>query len=125
MRWHSKEAISQKEYYLNPALLTGMSGKLFTNTMGMKFVRVEPGTFTMGQIDTPLPKEIRDGRGMFPSGDYDEKPLHKVTITKAFYVGACEVTNLQYELFDPGHNKLREQSGACKDDDSPVVQVNW
>jgi len=42
------------------------SSKEFTNSTGMKFVRVGPATFTMGQIDAPL---------------------HKVTITKAFYVG--------------------------------------
>jgi len=102
------------------------SSKEFTNSMGMKFVRVEPGTFTMGQIDASLPKEIRDGRGMFPGGDYDEKPVHKVTITKAFYVGVCEVTNLQYELFDEYHRALRgKDDGLSKEDDEAVINVNW
>ena len=102
------------------------SSQEFTNSMSMKFVRAEPGTFTMGQIDAPLPEEIRDGRGMFPGGDYDEKPLHKVTITKAFYVGVCEVTNLQYELFDEGHRALRgKDEGLSKEDDEAVINVSW
>ena len=53
--------------------------KTFTNTMGMKLVRIEPGSFVMGQ---------RQG------GDWDERPVHRVRISKPFYIAATEVTNL-------------------------------
>ena len=33
------------------------------------------------------------------------------------------VTNRQFELFDPGHARLRDQFSA--DDDQPVIWVNW
>ena len=42
----------------------------------MKFVLIPPGTFTMGD----------------DSGFADEKPAHRVTITHAFYMQECEVT---------------------------------
>ena len=101
------------------------ASKEYTNVMGMKFVRIEPGSFQMGETSVPLPDELSNPKGADTNGDFDEHPVHNVTISKAFYMGMHEVTNLQYELFDPGHNKLRQISGACKDDDSPVVQVTW
>jgi len=99
--------------------------KEYTNVMGMKFVRIEPGSFEMGESAAPLPDELIKPGGTDASGDYDEHPVHNVTISKAFYMGVYEVTNFQYELFDSSHNKMRERSGSYKDDDSPVVQVTW
>jgi formylglycine-generating enzyme required for sulfatase activity len=86
--------------------------KEFSNSIGMKFVRVEPGTFQMGQLETPLPSEILPlfrGRGRFDNlreGDFDEKPVHTVQISRPFYIGVYEVTNKQYELFDREHKRL-------------------
>ena len=34
------------------------AGNEYTNSIGMKFVRIEPGSFRMGQLKTPLPWEI-------------------------------------------------------------------
>ncbi|HUT29767.1 MAG TPA: SUMF1/EgtB/PvdO family nonheme iron enzyme [Sedimentisphaerales bacterium] len=100
--------------------------KEFTNSVGMKLVRIKAGSFTMGQQSVPLPQEIRQGRGMFAEGDYDERPLHEVRITKPFYIGVCEVTNLQYELFDPEHKALRgKDAGLSREDDEAVINVNW
>src|SRR5262249_38687350 len=56
---------------------------------------------------------------------WDESPAHKVKITKLFYLGATEVTNAQYEQFDPEHKKLRGKHGVSKADDEPVVMVAW
>ena len=57
--------------------------KEFTNSIGMKFVRIEAGTFRMGQIDETLPWEIlpnNSGRGdridYLVEGDFDERPVH-------------------------------------------------
>ena len=36
-----------------------------------------------------------------------------------------EVTNLQYELFDPGHRKFRGRNGFSNVDDEAVTFVNW
>ena len=112
------------------------AGKQYTNSIGMKFVRIEPGTFDMGYGDDgQLPQEILDakehgGRSIGLSqfggrGDYDEHPTHKVTITEPFYMGIYEVTNRQYERFDPLHTHLRGKKGFSSDNDEAVVFVNW
>jgi len=108
-------------------------GDEYTNSIGMRFVRIEAGEFEMGQLKTLVPEvlpEIEGGdRGgrfdLLYEGDYDEKPVHKVTITRPFYMGICEVTNLQYELFDRGHAMLRGKNGLSKEDDEAVIYVSW
>ncbi|MHC4476263.1 MAG: SUMF1/EgtB/PvdO family nonheme iron enzyme [Planctomycetota bacterium] len=105
--------------------------KEFINSIGMKFVRVERGSFKTGHSNTPLPWQILPeyrGRGLFDNlqnGDYDERPVHKVSITKPYYVGVYEVTNYQYELFDHAHRQLRGKKGRSKEDDEAVIFVNW
>ena len=37
-------------------------GKTYTNPVGLKFVRIEPGIFTMGIGQTPLSSEITDNK---------------------------------------------------------------
>jgi formylglycine-generating enzyme required for sulfatase activity len=107
------------------------TGKEYVNLIGMKFVRINPGEFQMGQIETPLPSEVLPifrGRGLFDTlneGDYDEKPLHTVKITKPLYMGIVEVTNYQYELFRPEHKTVRGKEGFSKEDDEAVTFVNW
>ncbi|MHC4619010.1 MAG: SUMF1/EgtB/PvdO family nonheme iron enzyme [Planctomycetota bacterium] len=105
----------------------------YTNSLGMKFVRIEPGEFQMGQLKRLVPEvlpEIEGGdRGgrfdLHTEGDYDEKPVHNVKITKPFFMGAFEVTNKQYELFDPGHRRLRGKHDLSKADDEAVIYVSW
>ncbi|MHC4639299.1 MAG: SUMF1/EgtB/PvdO family nonheme iron enzyme, partial [Planctomycetota bacterium] len=82
----------------------------FVNSAGMKLVRIEPGTFMMGSGS---------------EGELDERPRHKVNITQPFYMAVTEVTNAQYEMFDPSHKQLRGESGLSKDDDEAVLHVNW
>jgi len=86
------------------------TAETFVNSVGMKFVRIQSGSFLMGQKD---------------GGDWDERPVHRVTITKPFWVAVTEVTNTQYEQFDPDHHKLRGKLGFSKQDDEAVVFVSW
>ncbi|MHC4755747.1 MAG: formylglycine-generating enzyme family protein, partial [Planctomycetota bacterium] len=104
----------------------------YTNSIGMKMVRIEPGTFQMGQLTLPLPPQVlvepQSPAGSYDflsQGDYDERPIHKVKITQPFYMGICEVTNYQYELFDREHKQLRSRDGFSRDDDEAVIYVNW
>ena len=76
-----------------------------TNSMGMKLVLIPAGEFMMGS-----PPEI---------GPSDEKPQHRVEITKAFYIGMYEVTQQQYEAV-MGKNPSRFEG-----DSKPVEQVSW
>jgi len=108
-------------------------GEQYTNSIGMKFVRIEPGEFEMGQVKK-LPPEVlplieggdRGGRfDLLAHGDFDEKPVHKVKISKPFFMGVYEVTNKQYELFTPVHRLLRGKRTLSKKDDEAVIYVSW
>jgi formylglycine-generating enzyme required for sulfatase activity len=101
------------------------SERIYTNSIGMKLVRIEPGRFTMGFGDKPLTEEVVTRPSHFSMGDFDEHPTHKVKITKPFYVGIYEVTNAQYEQFDPSHKKWQGRRGYSKGDDEAVVYVSW
>ena len=79
------------------------AGKAYTNSIGMQFRPIPAGSFTMGDDE----------------GEDDEKPAHKVTITKPFYLGTYEVTQAQYEKV-MGKNPSRFK-GASK----PVENVSW
>ena len=56
--------------------------------------------------------------------DADEAPMRTVTVD-AFAMGVTEVTNLQYEQFDPSHRALRGAWGFSSRDDEAVVLVSW
>jgi formylglycine-generating enzyme len=81
----------------------------FTNSCGMTFVHVHAGRFQMGS----------------ESGQWDERPMHEVRISQAFYLGVTELTNAQYEQFDPTHRALRGKLGFSREDDEAVVFVSW
>jgi formylglycine-generating enzyme required for sulfatase activity len=82
-----------------------------TNTLGMKMVEIPAGRFYMGS----------EGEGETA----DENPVHRTTISKAFRIGATEVTNAQYEAFDPAHKKFRGKDGFSKEDDEAVIYVDY
>ncbi|MBW2194476.1 MAG: formylglycine-generating enzyme family protein [Deltaproteobacteria bacterium] len=80
----------------------------FTNSIGMKFVLIQPGTFMMGSpLDEPLRKP-------------DEKQ-HKVTISKPFYLQTTEVTQELWKMI-MGHNPAVFKTCGT---DCPVSMVSW
>src|ERR1051325_10426137 len=108
-----------------PALVPALASSAeITNTIGMRLVRVDPGTFTMGFSGDKLPTSVAVAAWR-AGGDFDERPAHTVRITTGFYMGAYEVTNAQYEQFDPSHRTLRGKLGFSKEDNEAVVFVNW
>jgi len=82
----------------------------FTNSIGLKFVRIGPGRLMMGQEN---------------GGHWDELPVHRVNITRPFYMAKTEVTNAQYEQFDREHRRYRGYNGFSIGDDEAVVFVGW
>jgi len=92
-----------------------------TNTVGMKLVRIEPGTFTMGQDGPPITGNgnMATHHAEFRSADWDEKPAHRVNITQPFYLGVTEVTLGQFRAFEP---EFRKGKGA---DDDAVDAITW
>ena len=69
----------------------------------LKMIKVEPGSFMMGS----------------ENGDDDEKPVHRVTLTKPYYLGETEVTQAQWRAV-MGNNPSYFQG-----DDRPVEKVSW
>jgi len=99
--------------------------QIYLNSIGTRLIRIEPGTFRMGFEGKPLPDRLITKKGHFPGGDFDEHPAHKVQITSPFYMGVCEITNAQYEQFDPNHRNWRGRNGLSKDDDEAAIFVSW
>ncbi len=80
---------------------------------------------------------------LIPAGDFvmgsedgcaDERPRARVRIDKPFWIGLLEVTNQQFELFDPSHDSRVEsrfgmQFGVrgfyVNRPQQPVVRVSW
>ena len=99
--------------------------KSFTNSIGMQFVRIEPGTFMMGSANANLSDEITADKEYLKDGDWDEQPVHQVSLSTPFHIGIYQVTNAQYEEFDPDHREQRGKVGFSQDDDEAVVFVDW
>jgi formylglycine-generating enzyme required for sulfatase activity len=78
--------------------------KAWRNSIGMEFLLIPAGEFQMGSNN----------------GDSDEKPVHKVRLSKAFYLGKYEVTQAQWQAM-MGNNPSR----FTGDDRRPVEQVSW
>ena len=77
----------------------------WTNSVGMNFVLVPSGSFTMGSISSEV-------------GSH-EKPPHEVTISGSFYIATTEVTQAQW-MAVMGTNPSKFQG-----DSLPVEQVSW
>ncbi len=106
----------------------GTTAEPITNSLGMKLVRVEPGTFTMGQDGPPLEDYLRQKRfgemwKDFDRADFDEQPAHPVTITRPFHMGVTEVTVAQFRQFDPGFARNDPKSQPA--DDDAASGVTW
>jgi len=73
---------------------------------GLDLVAIPGGSFTMGT----------------EKGEPDERPTRKVTLPP-FAIGRHEVTNAEYEAFDPEHKTFRD--GFSWRDNDPVIYVDW
>ncbi len=92
----------------------------FTNSVGMKLVRIPAGRFMMG---SPAEESHRDE---------DEGPRHEVEITRSFYLGAYEVTQEQYNKVMEWNPSFFAATGGGKEQvqgqntsQHPVETVSW
>ncbi len=85
------------------------------NSIGMKLVRIEPGTFRAGLSHA----QMRQLHFVLEVG-------HQVTLTKPYFIGAYEVSNSDYGKFRPEHAKNRPKYQGVRDgDEHPVEPVTW
>lgn len=109
----------------------GADGNSATNGIGMTFVKIPAGSFSMGD----------------PNGEADARPAHTVNLTHPFWMSEKEVTVAQFNQFknETGYTTEAEKSGTCdiwqnenwitdqtgawktfsNSDDAPVVCVSW
>jgi formylglycine-generating enzyme required for sulfatase activity/serine/threonine protein kinase len=106
----------------------------YENSIGMKFVLIPPGEFTMGstaeEIEAAIVGAAADEH--WRNCIRSEAPRHKVILTQPIYLGVHEVTQAQYNVVmgtTPSHFAA---TGAGKDavdgidtTSHPVEQVSW
>ena len=129
----------QRAYTVKVTKTGGQTGpsetEAFTNTIGMRFVYIEPGSYTMG---SPLDE----------LGRYSDETQRHVTLTQGYYMQATEVTNQQFVMFlndvnqrgpegEPWFETESEASGSHIQgttgnfqvesgyEDHPVIKVSW
>ena len=116
-----------------------------TNTIGMEFILIKPGSMIVGEFQPPYPVPDDTVRGvshpyMMWMGDgrsynekefqqakemamKDSKPGFEVKIKQAFYIGKFEVTQAQWKKV-MGNNPAQFQNDKdC--DNRPVENVSW
>ena len=89
----------------------------FTNTICMKMVLIPAGEFQMGSKLSA--KEVAARYGGKAEWFVREHPRHTVEITNAFYIGATEVTQAQYEAL------MADNPSNPKGPNLPVAKVSW
>jgi formylglycine-generating enzyme required for sulfatase activity len=77
------------------------------NAATIEFVKIAPGEFTMGCIESD------------PQCDDEEKPAHRVRITRAFELGKYEVTQAQWQAV------MGTNPSQYPDPVRPVENVSW
>ena len=88
---------------VNPAPISVTGAKTFTvNGVNFTMVPVQGGTFQMGSND----------------GEYDEKPVHNVTLS-SYYIGQTEVTQALWKAV------MDNNPSRFKGDNLPVENVSW
>ena len=94
--------------------------KELVNSIGMRFVQIRAGEFTMGSPDSEADREDVEG------------PQHKVRITRPFYLGVYEVTQAQYRhvtgkspSFYAPTGEGAEAVRGLNTDDFPVDSIRW
>jgi formylglycine-generating enzyme required for sulfatase activity len=89
-----------------------ITDRTFTNSIGMQFVRIEPGNFIIGSPSNE------------PGRDRDEGPQHEVVIANPFYISVYEVTQAQYIKImhenPPYFSGFKECGSNC-----PVENMKW
>lgn len=80
--------------------------------VGIKMVRVEGGTFSMGASRAE-------------SGRRANEVIRPVTISSPYWISAHEVTNKQFAEFRKNHNPGSDVHVALAADNNPVANVTW
>ncbi len=97
----------------------------YTNSVGIKFRLIPPGTFTIGstpeQIEAARPHVYVDPQDPDRLKRLDsETPQQRITLSKAFYLGVTEVTQGQFAQV-MGRQSPKDEDEASR----PAVLMSW
>ncbi|MBY0230051.1 MAG: SUMF1/EgtB/PvdO family nonheme iron enzyme [Gemmataceae bacterium] len=82
------------------------------NSLGMEFVLIPPGSFMMGALQSETNPDSRTYA--------DERPRHRVTLTRAFWMQTTPVTQAQFQAVMRRNPSQFENGG-----DHPVENASW
>jgi sulfatase modifying factor 1 len=125
--------------------------KTITNSIGMTLQRVPAGAFLMGSTSPEVAATLRFDPLFKPEFAEDERPQHRIQISKPFYLGTHEVTKGQFAEFVDDRRYVTDAErdgqggdgsnpdgtwvkgpqytwrnpGFVQTDDHPVVNVSW
>ncbi len=74
----------------------------YVNSIGVRMVRINAGRFWMGNDMATPPATLKQFE-LLEAGDYDEKPVHEVRISRHFYISNVEITAEQFARFRFDH----------------------
>lgn len=135
-----KENMKMKKMslWLGLALSAGFAGAESADRReSAPWLRVEPGTFTMGALpgaDCLKPRgpvEAVNVQGKkvkvdeYQGPHWDEHPVHEVHITRAFEMSARRVTLGEFLRFKPEHAEVVASRSLSADPGAPVTLVTW
>ena len=112
------------------AVNTSAQQPIYTNSYGIQFALIQPGTMvvgkfqpTVGQVDfegKPLPEQMVKAAEQMAK--QDAMPGFTVTIKKQFYIGVYEVTQEQWQrVMGSNPSVFKNDSSANK----PVENITW
>ncbi len=93
------------------------------NKVVLKLTLIPAGKFLMGSARNE--GDRGDDERVFPGRRVNGAPQPRVTISKPFYLGICEVTVDQYAEFTKATGQKHEDPSFKQTGDDPVVNVSW
>ena len=125
-------------------------GNGYTNSIGMEFIRIQPGSMTVGKFDPPYLKPsdtvtsnknekslvmwMPEGQRSYSSAEFklvEELAKHdagsgfQVNLTKPFYIGKFEVTQAQWKKVMGSNPSVFQEVKVPDADSHPVENVTW
>jgi len=102
------------------AAADGAEPRVVKNSLGMEFVAITDGDFLMGSDDGD------------PMGEADERPPHRVRITRPFLLGVCEVSQHEFAMVMGANPSWFAATGGGRHDVAgidtsrfPVDMITW
>lgn len=106
-----------------------------TNSIGMKFVLIPPGEFTMGSTQEEIEETVKVIDNQWQDHVKSEAPRHRVIVTQPIYLGVTEVTQAEFETVmgrNPSHfaktgqnKQFVERIQGLDTSSHPVEDVSW